>query len=106
MTRLGELNVTLGDDANDLEETKDTLAEDTQYLAELKKGCSTKEAEWEARCKGRAEELVALSETIEALNGDDALELFKKTLPSGSSSFVQVQQRVATLRARALQLLR
>merc|ERR1740138_1523200 len=96
----------LGDDANDLEETKDTLAEDTQYLAELKKGCATKEAEWEARCKVRAEELVALSETIEALNADDALELFKKTLPAPSSSFVQVQQRAATLRARALQLLR
>jgi len=106
MTRLGELNVMLGDDANDLEETKDTLAEDTQYLAELKKGCATKEAEWEARCKVRAEELVALSETIEALNADDALELFKKTLPPASSSFVQVQQRAATLRARALQLLR
>jgi cell division protein FtsL len=42
MTRLGELSVMLGDDANDLEETKDTLAEDTQYLAELKKGCATK----------------------------------------------------------------
>jgi len=106
MTRLGELSVSLGDDANDLEETKDTLAEDTQYLAELKKGCATKEAEWEARCKVRAEELVALSETIEALNADDALELFKKTLPSASSSFVQVEQRAATLRARALQLLR
>merc|ERR1719413_1241 len=43
MTRLGELSVSLGDDANDLEETKDTLAEDTQYLAELKKGCATKD---------------------------------------------------------------
>jgi len=106
MTRLGEVNVMLSDDANDLEETKDTLEEDTQYLAELKKGCATKEAEWEARCKVRADELVALSETIEALNADDALELFKKTLPSASSSFVQVQQGLATLRAQALRLLR
>merc|ERR1719356_1680242 len=73
MTRLGELSVMLGEDGNDLEETKDTLAEDTKYLAELKKGCATKESEWEARCKVRAEELVALSETIEALNADDAL---------------------------------
>ncbi|CAK0873981.1 unnamed protein product, partial [Prorocentrum cordatum] len=56
MTRLGEVSVMLGEDGNDLEETKDTLAEDTQYLAELKKGCATKEAEWEARCKVRAEE--------------------------------------------------
>merc|ERR1719436_1584475 len=100
MTRLGELAVLLTGDGNDLEESKDTLAEDTAYLAELQKGCATKDAEWEARCKVRAEELVALSETIVALNSDDSLELFKKTLPSASSSFVQVQQRAAALRAR------
>merc|ERR1719221_1023333 len=47
MTRLGELNVLLADDSNDLEETKDTLAEDQKYLAELEKGCATKTAEWE-----------------------------------------------------------
>merc|ERR1719486_592541 len=64
MMRLGELNVMLGEDGNDLEETKETLAEDTQYLAELKKGCATKEAEWAERCKVRQEELVALSDTI------------------------------------------
>merc|ERR1719281_2043313 len=83
-----------------------TLAEDTQYLAELKKGCATKEAEWEARCKVRAEEIVALSETITALNDDDALELFKKTLPAPSASFVQIQQRESAMRARALEVLR
>jgi len=106
MERLGELNVMLSETANDLEETKETLGEDTQYLAELKKGCSTKEAEWEARCKVRAEEIVALSETITALNDDDALELFKKTLPAPSASFVQIQQRASALRTRALEVLR
>ena len=34
----------------------------------------------------RAEELVALADTIKILNDDDALDLFKKTLPSASSS--------------------
>merc|ERR1740138_382421 len=106
MERLGELSVMLSETANDIEETKETLAEDIQYLAELKKGCSTKEAEWEARCKVRAEEIVALSETITALNADDALELFKKTLPAPSSSFVQIQEQSAAVRARAMKLLR
>jgi septal ring factor EnvC (AmiA/AmiB activator) len=40
------------------------------------------------------------------LNDDDALDLFKKTLPSGSSSFVQVEETRTLLRDRALTLLR
>merc|ERR1719245_769410 len=105
MLRLGELNVLLGEDGNDLENTKETLADDIAYLAELKKGCATKQAEWEARSKVRAEELVALAETIKTLNDDDALELFKKTLP-GSASFVQIQDKASALRARTLAILR
>merc|ERR1719413_162353 len=104
--RLGELNVLLADDDNDLEETKDMLAEDKAYLAELKKGCATKEAEWEERCKVRQEELVALSETIKMLNSDDSLELFKKTLPAPSASFLQIQEGLAARRGRALAALR
>merc|ERR1719221_337632 len=72
MMKLGEMKVLLAEDGNDLEETKATLQEDTTYLAELKKGCSTKSAEWEERCKLRQEELVALSETIKVLNNDEA----------------------------------
>merc|ERR1719382_1116613 len=74
MLRLGELNVLLAESGNDLDETKETLKEDISYLAELKKGCSTKEAEWQERCKVRQEELVAISETIKILNDDDAPE--------------------------------
>jgi chromosome segregation ATPase len=36
------------------------------------------------------------------INDDDALELFKKTLPSAASSFVQLQEGAASMRARAL----
>merc|ERR1711957_571231 len=52
--------------------------------------CATKTSEWEERSKTRAEELVALADTIKVLNDDDALELFKKTLPSASASLLQV----------------
>merc|ERR1712060_236578 len=38
-----------------------------------------------------AEELVALADTIKVLNDDDALELFKKTLPSASASLLQIE---------------
>jgi len=91
---------------NDLADTEETLAEDKKFLAGLEKSCKTKTAEWEERSKTRSEELVALADTIKVLNDDDALELFKKTLPSAGSSFVQVGVSVATMRSRALSLIR
>jgi len=54
----------------------------------------------------RSEELVALSETIKLLNDDDALELFKKTLPSAASSFVQVAVRMTMIRERGMAVMR
>merc|ERR1719221_619265 len=49
----------------------------------------------------RAEEIVALADTIKILNDDDALELFKKTLPSASASFLQVQESFAARQRQA-----
>merc|ERR1719210_2390176 len=76
------------------------------FLAELEKGCANKAGEWEERSKTRAAEIVAIADTIKVLNDDDALELFKKTLPSASASFIQLQQGMSTVRARALAVLR
>jgi hypothetical protein len=106
MTRSGELGVALAEAANDLEDTQEALAEDEAFLAELEKNCATKTAEWEVIKATRAEELVALADTIKVLNDDDALELFKKTLPSASASFVQIAVSSTTLRKQALALLR
>merc|ERR1719409_2219646 len=47
------------------------------------------------------EELMALADTIKILNDDDALELFKKTLPS-AASLLQAKVSVAAVRKRAL----
>merc|ERR1712238_548559 len=82
----------------------ETLGEDKTFLGELEKSCATKTSELEERSKTRTEELVALADTIKVLNDDDALELFKKTLPGASASLLQVvaQQRtsaVSTVRA-------
>jgi len=54
--------------------------------------------------KTRAEELAALADTIKVLNDDDALELFKKTLPS-ASSLVQIQVTAQDMRMKALKKL-
>jgi hypothetical protein len=53
-----------------------------------------------------AMEMVALADTIKVLNDDDALELFKKTLPSSASSFVQVKVTSGAMRQQALRMLR
>merc|ERR1719281_1090946 len=96
LVRVGELGVSIAQMKNDLEDTQEGLAEDTKFLADLKKNCALKEKEWEERCKTRSEELLALSETIKILNDDDALELFKKTLPS--ASLLQIQESASTVR--------
>jgi len=101
LTRKGELGVELAGGLNELEDTKVSVAEDEKFLAELETGCATKEKEWAEVCKTRREELVALAETIKILNDDDALELFKKTLPS-ASSLLQVTESAQSLRKRAL----
>merc|ERR1740121_2622190 len=83
--QIGELGVEIVNLKEDLDDTQASLAEDKAFIAELEKSCATKTSEWEARSKTRAEELVALADTIKVLNDDDALELFKKTLPSASA---------------------
>merc|ERR1719506_1323881 len=99
MIRVGELGIEIAKMKNDLEDTIEDLGEDTKFLADLKKNCEIKAKEWEGICKSRQDELVALSETIKILNDDDALELFKKAIPS--ASFIQIQETISALRARA-----
>merc|ERR1719183_1691645 len=88
--RVGELGVKLAEQENDLEDTKEGLADDQKFLANLDKNCELKKKEWAEYKKMEAMEMVALADTIKVLNDDDALELFKKTLPGSASSFVQV----------------
>merc|ERR1719433_1484786 len=106
MKMVGELAVTIIEMKEDLSDTEAALVKDKDFLKNLESSCATKTKEWEERSKTRAEELTALSETIKILNDDDALDLFKKTLPSGSASFVQVQQSRTMLREKALAVLR
>jgi len=105
-TRVGVLSVQIAETENDLEDTKEGLAEDQKFLADLDGNCALKKTEWAAYKKVQAEELVALAETIKVLNDDDALDLFKKTLPSAASSFMQVQVTSKQLQKRALSVLK
>jgi predicted nucleic acid-binding Zn-ribbon protein len=101
MTRVGELGVEVATMINDLEDTKEGLEEDKKFLADMDRICEQKKKEWAVYQKMMAEELLALADTIKILNDDDALELFKKTLPS-AASFLQLQVSVKEMRQQAL----
>merc|ERR1740133_415117 len=90
MVRLGELQVSVVEMKEDLDDTGKAMLEDKKFLADLAKNCKTKAVEHEENQKLRSEELLALAETIKVLNDDDALELFKKTLPGASLLQLQV----------------
>merc|ERR1712151_66487 len=95
--RIGDLGVKIVGLKQDLSDSEESLLEDKKFLAELEKGCATKEKEWSEICRLRSEELLALADTIKLLNDDDALELFKKTLP-GSASFMQLAETTSSVK--------
>jgi len=98
--QVGELGVKLVTEKEDLDDTLKQLKEDEQFLKDLEKDCKTKDDEWAIRQKLRAEELVAIADTIKILNDDDALELFKKTLPA--PALIQVAETGKAVKSRAL----
>jgi len=103
MGRVGELQMEIVHMKNDLSSTEAALIEDQKFLQSLEQDCDGKKGEYEERVKTRSEELSAIRETISILNDDDALDLFKKTLPS--ASFVQFAHGAEHARQRALSAL-
>merc|ERR1719161_3520550 len=84
-----------------LENTRDTLASDTAFLADLKERCENMDQEYEERVKTRQLEIQATSKALSFLNSDEAHDLFSKTF-----NFVQVKSKVnANRRAEASKVL-
>jgi hypothetical protein len=94
LAREGEVGVEIETLNGDNGDTTKNLADDKKFLADLKKGCGTQQEAYDANMKIRGEELLAIGDTIAMLNDDDALELFKKTLPAPSLMQVQVSSKV------------
>jgi len=99
---IGELSVKLVNLKDQLSDEEAALIENSKLLKNIDKMCDAKKAEYELRVKTRGEELVAIADTIKILNDDDALDLFKKTLPS--ASLLQLPARKSDLRQKALVL--
>jgi hypothetical protein len=85
MVRLGDGGVKLPETNEGCEDTRESLAEDEQLWADLDENRSTKQGEWDTRCKFRTEEILAILDTIKILIEDEALEVFMKTLPGVAS---------------------
>merc|ERR1719178_392035 len=69
-----------------LEDTRNTLAADTSFLADLKERCQNMDQEYEERTKTRQLEIQAVSKALAFLSSDEAHDLFTRTF-----NFVQVK---------------
>merc|ERR1719156_127902 len=81
-SRSGEIAVSVVQTKDALEDTEVEKANADKFLATLSTQCITKQQEYDARAKTRADEISAISEAIGILNDDDALDVFKKAVPS------------------------
>jgi len=87
----------------DLEAMKVAKAADEKFVEEMTENCKVVDQEYAARTKIRGEELIALGEVLEILTGDDARELFAKSV---GTSFIQTDASVQVeenLSERAMQ---
>jgi len=106
LKRIGKLGIDIVQMKNDLGESGESLIEDKKFLADLDKNCAEKQKLFDDNVRMRGQELLALQDTIKMLNSDDALELFKKTLPGASASFMQVKESTDRSLASASLILR
>jgi len=99
--RLGQVGMKIVNAAEELEDTKASIAKDTKFSVELKKNCETKAKEYEVEKKARADESLALSETMKILTEDDSFFFIQKALPSPSLLQLKVTQKYVLQQARS-----
>merc|ERR1719262_448924 len=84
--RVGTLAVEIVQATDGVEDSTAEKANADKFLATLGEQCAAKSKEWTERSKMHTDEVAAISEAIDILNADDALDVFKKT---AASSLVQ-----------------
>jgi len=81
---LADTNDKVAKAKEDLEDTKEALAADQQFMVEMEKQCTAADKEYDVRMKTRQEEIAAIAEAIKILMEDDFRDLV-----SNQISFVQ-----------------
>merc|ERR1712039_626720 len=92
---LADTDEKLAQAKEDIEDTRNSLAADEQFLMMLKEKCQMTDKEWEERQKTRQLEMEAVSKALAILSGDDAHDLFTKTF---NPALVQEESRVQSAR--------
>jgi hypothetical protein len=97
--RAGELAVSVVTTADALDDAGKEKADTEKFVATLKEQCGTKEKEFAELTKMRTMEVAAISDAIGILNDDDALDVFKKAIPSAliQNSFLQKAGKKTTV---------
>merc|ERR1711871_1421555 len=88
-TELGSTDEKNAQSKQDLSDTRETLAADTAFLADLKERCQNMDQEYEERTKTRQLEIQAVSKALAFLSSDEAHDLFTRTF-----NFIQVRASV------------
>jgi len=82
--RVGTLAVDIVKNKDVVEDSAAEAAAAKKFAATLETQCAAKKTEWAKVCKERADELAAIGEAIGILTDDDALDVFKKSLPAAA----------------------
>jgi septal ring factor EnvC (AmiA/AmiB activator) len=98
----GQLAVAIVQLKNDKSDTEQQLEADSGYSQQLEKDCTDMSRDYAESKKTRADEILAIADTIKILNDDDALDLFKKAVPS----LLQIQTTAREVQQEALQTFR
>merc|ERR1719355_309982 len=83
---LGDTEEKHAQSVQSLDDTRNTLAADTEFLANLKEQCALFDSEYEERTKTRQLEIQAVGKALAFLSSDEAQDLVSRTL-----NFVQVR---------------
>merc|ERR1712125_170416 len=94
---LADTDEKLAQAKEDIEDTRNSLAADEQFLMMLKEKCQMTDKEWEERQKTRQLEMEAVSKALAILSGDGAHDLFTRTFNPAllqETSSMQSERRV------------
>jgi outer membrane murein-binding lipoprotein Lpp len=92
-TELGNTDEKNAQSKENLENTREVLASDTAFLADLKERCANMDQEYEERTKTRQLEIQAVSKALAFLASDEAHDLFTRTF-----NFVQMKTAIQSVR--------
>merc|ERR1719162_2809852 len=91
--RAAQLGVELVSNKEELKEVSAALATNQKLWKQTGVDCKRKKDEFQEDSELYHGEIAALTQAIAALNNDESLELFKKTLPSASLLQVQTNKK-------------